>query len=225
MSPLREWPLEEQPRERLLAGGVDRLSDAELLALVLGSGTNHCDAVDCGRGLLVAHAGLAALHEATVAELCAQPGIGLARACQVKAALELGRRSCGERPRRGQRIRSAADLYEHVRAQLAWLRREVFLALPLDAKHRPLGQIRIAEGTLASVDVHPREAFRELIRNSAAATFFVHNHPSGDPEPSPDDLALTTRLRDVGRLVGIPVLDHVIVAEEGYVSLAERGLL
>jgi DNA repair protein RadC len=225
MPPLREWPAAEQPRERLLGLGPGALSDAEILALVLMSGTSARDALECARGLLRRYPRLGDIEAAAVGELQLAPGIGLARACQIKAALELGRRSCGERPQRGRRIRSSAELYEHVRAQLAPLRQEVFLALPLDAKHRAMRQVRVAAGTLASVDVHPREAFRELIRHAAAATFFVHNHPSGDPEPSADDLALTARLREVGLLVGIPVLDHVIVAAEGYVSLADRGLL
>jgi DNA repair protein RadC len=225
MCPLRELPSDEQPRERLLTGGTGALSDAELVALVLGTGTAGRDALACSRDILRSYRDLGELEAASVVELVALPGLGLARACRLKAALELGRRGCGERPRRGERIRSSRQLYEHVRARLAPLQREVFLALPLDSKHRAIRELRIAEGTLASVDVHPREAFRELIRHAAAATFFVHNHPSGDPEPSSDDLALTARLREVGQLVGIPVLDHVIVGAEGYVSLADRGLL
>lgn len=225
MSPLSELPSDELPRERLLSAGASALSDAELIALVLGSGTARQDVLTCGRSVLRRYAGLDQLDAASVVELMGLPGMGLARACRLKAALELGRRGCGERPRRGERIRSSRQLYEHVRARLAPLLHEVFLALPLDSKHRPIRELRIAEGSLASVDVHPREAFRELIRHAAAATLFVHNHPSGDPEPSPDDLALTARLREVGQIVGIPVLDHVIVGSEGYVSLADRGLL
>lgn len=133
------------------------------------------------------------------------------------------------RPRAlSSRIRSASDLDAFIRAYrptVATEDQEVFLAVALDSKHAPTRVTEVAKGTLASVDVHPREAFRELIVHAAAAVFFVHNHPSGDPEPSPDDLALTARLRDVGRLVGIPVLDHVIVGGDGYVSLADRGLL
>ncbi|HEY3352739.1 MAG TPA: DNA repair protein RadC [Polyangia bacterium] len=225
MVPLRELPDDERPRERLLAAGPTALSDAELLALVLGTGTPGHDALACGRAILRSCDGLDELEAASVIELTRLPGMGVARACRLKAALELGRRGCGERPRRGERIRSSRQLYEHVRARLAPLKHEVFLALPLDSKHRPIRELWIAEGTLASVDVHPREAFRELVRHAAAATFFIHNHPSGDPEPSSDDLALTARLRDVGALLGIPVLDHVVVGQEGYVSLADRGLL
>jgi len=126
------------------------------------------------------------------------------------------------------RIRSAQDLDQFIRTYRPTIPTEdaeVFLAVALNSKHAPVRVIEVAKGTLGSVDVHPREAFRELILHASAAVFFVHNHPSGDPEPSPDDLALTARLRDVGRLVGIPVLDHVIVGGDDYVSLADRGLL
>lgn len=126
---------------------------------------------------------------------------------------------------RGPRIRTAVEVYEILRPDLEQADQEHFIAILVDGKHRPIRRVLIGLGTVASVDVHPREAFREAIRSSACALFFAHNHPSGDPEPSPDDLSLTARLRDVGRLVGIPVLDHVIIAREGYVSLAERGLL
>jgi DNA repair protein RadC len=225
VSRLREWPRAENPRERLLAVGPIGLTDSELVALIVGGGTRAGSALCCAHRLQRTFPDLQSLAAASPGEVGRVAGIGLARACLLAAALELGRRACGERPVRGRRIRSSAELYEHVRARLAPLRHELFLALPLDAKHRPIREVRIAEGTLAAVDVHPREAFRELIRDAAAATLFVHNHPSGDPEPSSDDLALTTRLRDVGQLVGIPVLDHVIVGSDGYVSLADRGLV
>jgi DNA repair protein RadC len=126
------------------------------------------------------------------------------------------------------RIRSAHELDQFIRSHrptIATEDQEVFLAVALNSKHAPTRVIEVAKGTLGAVDVHPREASRELIVHAAAAVFFVHNHPSGDPEPSPDDLALSARLRDVGRLVGIPVLDHVIVGGDNYVSLADRGLL
>lgn len=126
------------------------------------------------------------------------------------------------------RIRSAHDLDQFIRAYrptIATEDQEVFLAVALNSKHAPTRVIEVAKGTLGSVDVHPREAFRELILHAAAATFFVHNHPSADPEPSPDDIALTARLRDVGHLVGVPMLDHVIVGGDDYVSLADRGMV
>lgn len=125
-------------------------------------------------------------------------------------------------------LRSALAVFEFLRSYrptLATEDQECFLAVAVNAKHAVTRVIEVAKGTLGSVDVHPREAFRELILHAAAAVFFVHPHPSGDPEPSPDDLALTARLRDVGRLVGIPVLDHLIIGGESFVSLAERGLL
>lgn len=122
-------------------------------------------------------------------------------------------------------IRRAEQVYDLLRSDMQDADQEMFVAVLLDAKHRPIKRVLVALGTLASVDVHPRECFREAIRAAACAMFVAHNHPSGEPEPSPDDLALTARLRDVGRLVGIPVVDHVIIGREGYVSLAERGML
>ena len=217
-------PTFERPRERALRRGVAHLSDGELVALVLGRGTRTLDVVSCGRALLDAVGGVQALREATPAELCSHTGIGPAQALRLLAAVELGLRALMPREAR-PRIRSPGELYEHMRPRLTPLSQEVFVAVPLDARHRPLAEIVVAQGTVSSCEVHPREAFRGLIRHAAAAAFFAHNHPSGDPEPSNDDITLTRRLREVGHLVGIPVLAHIIVGHNAYVSLAERGLL
>jgi DNA repair protein RadC len=223
MSVLLSWIPDDRPRERLTAQGAQSLSDAELLALLLGSGRPGLNAVEMAGGLISALGGLAGLAQATVSELRKQPGIGTARASVVQAAVELGRRVTGSRPERGRRLGTASDVWAHYRARLAFAPSEEFWIIGLDVRHRLLFEACIARGSLTGVEVHPREVFRPLIRASAAAALLCHNHPSGDPSPSRQDLELTVRLKEVGELCGISILDHVVVAAEGYASLAERG--
>jgi DNA repair protein RadC len=212
---------EARPRERLLTHGALALSDAELLAILIGSGVEGQGALDVAQALLQRTGGLEGLARASMVELCGSLGVGVARGCAIQAALELGRRTVGERPARGQRIRAAADVWTHLRARLATCAVEEFWALALDARHRILWESCLARGSLTGVEVHPRDVFRPLIRGGAAAAIFCHNHPSGDPAPSRQDLELTSRLRDVGDLCGIAVLDHVVVGAEGFTSLAQ----
>jgi DNA repair protein RadC len=212
-----------RPRERLLACGAAQLSDQELLAIVLGSGTAGRSVIDVANSLLAATAGLSGVAQASIEELRAQRGIGIARASLLQAAMELGRRAVGERPRPGRRLASASDVWSHLRARLAMSEVEEFWALALDVRHRIQSERCLARGSLTGVEVHPRDVFRPLIRSAAAAVIFCHNHPSGDPTPSRQDLELTARLREVGELCGIAVLDHVVVGWEGFASLAERG--
>lgn len=210
-----------RPRERLGRLGAQALGDAEILAVLLGSGTQGADALTTAN-VLVDHLGtLSALLDADPAELSLLPGIGPAKAARLSAAIELGKRALWQQATPHPLLRCALDVHRLLRPVIAGLNKEVFWALALDGRHRLLRQLRIAEGSLLSVDVHPREVFRPLIRLGAAATILVHNHPSGDPHPSPDDLALTRRLRSVGVLTGIPVLDHVVVTLADYVSLEE----
>lgn len=211
-----------RPRERLVAHGPRPLSDAELLAIVLGSGVMGMNAVEVAQALLTFSGGLAGLARASIEELRGQPGVGPARAAAVLAALEIGRRSVGERPERGRRIGSASDVWMHLRARLAACAVEEFWALALDVRHRLLWEACLARGSLTGVEVHPRDVFRPLIRGGVAAVIFCHNHPSGDPSPSRQDLELTARLREVGDLCGIAVLDHVVVGADGFTSLAQE---
>ena len=214
---------EDRPRERLLARGPSSLSDAELLAILLGSGRQGQNVVEIAHDLL-AHAGdLRGLAESAEAELCALPGVGPARAAIIQAAVELGRRVTGSRPQRGRYLGNAADVWTHYRARLGTSPVEEFWILALDVRHRVLMETCVARGSLTGVEVHPRDVFRTLIRSAAASVIFCHNHPSGDPTPSRQDLDLTARLRQVGELCGINVLDHVVVASDGFVSLASRG--
>jgi DNA repair protein RadC len=223
MTALLSWVPDDRPRERLAAHGPAGLTDAELVALLLGSGRPGQNAVELASSLLAALGGLAGLAQADERELCELSGIGHARAAVLRAALELGRRVAGSRPERGRRLGAAPEVWDHYRARLALATVEEFWVLGLDARHRLIFEACVARGSLTGVEVHPREVYRPLIRVAAAAAIFCHNHPSGDPSPSRQDLELTMRLRDVGELCGITVLDHVVVAADGFVSLAERG--
>jgi DNA repair protein RadC len=223
MTALLSWVPDDRPRERLAAHGPASLSDAELVALLLGSGRPGQNAVELATTLLAEVGGLTGLAQAGQAELCDLDGIGSARAAVLRAALELGRRAVGSRPERGRRLGAAAEVWAHYRARLALAPIEEFWVLGLDVRHRLIFEACIARGSLTGVEVHPREVFRPLIRVAAAAAIFCHNHPSGDPSPSRQDLELTSRLREVGELCGIVLLDHVVVALDGYTSLAERG--
>jgi DNA repair protein RadC len=212
-----------RPRERLTALGAGQLTDGELLAILFGTGTRGASAIDLAVTLLRGVGGLGGLLGATPHELAGFGGIGPARASLVAAALELGRRAFAGRPVRGQRLAGASEVWTYFRTRLAPLSVEEFWALSLDVRHRVQSEHCLARGSLTGVEIHPRDVFRPLIRQGTAAVIFCHNHPSGDPAPSRADIELTARLREVGDLCGIPVLDHVVVGWEGYASLAERN--
>lgn len=169
--------------------------------------------------------GLGALSQCGIDELCAVPGIGEAKATQLKAALELGRRALALPLNTGTKIASSRDLYEHFHPTLRDLRHEIFTVVLLDAKHAILRETTISKGSLTVSIVHPREVFSLAVKEAAAAVIFVHNHPSGDPTPSHEDRVLTARLVEAGELLGIRVLDHVIVGDGRYVSFADQGWL
>jgi DNA repair protein RadC len=217
-----EIPLGERPRERLLSQGGAALSDAELLATLLGSGTRGASALDVARLLIARFGDLASLARAEIVELAAQRGVGLAKACTLAAALEMGRRA--QAPRRVRpSMRVSSDIFAYYAPRLSHLTREVFHVMCLDNRHRLLRDTRVVEGGLTSVSVLPREVFAPAIREAAPAVIFVHNHPSGDPQPSQDDYLLTTLLKKAGRILGIKALDHVIIGEGDYVSLVDEG--
>ena len=213
------------PRERLAALGPEALSDAELIALLLRTGDGRRDALALGAALLQRHNGLAGLAAAAASELVHEQGVGPAKSAALVAALELGRRSATRRLRSGDPVRGPADVFRHFHARLRDARHERFLLVLLDGRHRMLREVVISQGTLTASLVHPREVFRPALRDAAAAVVLVHNHPSGDPTPSREDREITQRLAEAGELLGIPVLDHVVVAERGYASLREDGAL
>jgi len=222
--PIKAWPRDERPREKLLEKGAAALSAAELLAVVLGSGTPGISALDQGRGLLAAAGG--SLHRLAglgPADLRAVAGVGPAKAAQVLALLEIAKRYGEEEFAPGAQFRSSHDVYAHFRERLAEERSEYFYAVLLDNKHRKIKDIRVSHGSLTASIVHPRDVYLPVIRESAAAVIFVHNHPSGDPTPSREDLEITRRLREVGELVGVRVLDHLVIGRGRYVSFVDDG--
>ena len=223
--PIRDWPAAERPRERLLRRGPAVLSDAELLAIFLRTGRRGQTALDLARELLERFGGLRPLLGATPAELCAVAGLGQAKAAQLLAALELGRRHLGERLRRGPPLESPAKSRDFLLSTLRDRSREVFCCLFLDNRHRVLAFEELFAGTLDGASVHPREVVRAALGHHAAAVILAHNHPSGVAEPSAADEHITRRLREALALVDIRVLDHLVVGDGEVVSLAERGLL
>jgi DNA repair protein RadC len=222
---IEQWPEEERPRERLLRYGPDTLTDGQLLAILLGTGYTGGTAFDLGVALLNLNGGLRGLDRQGISELCALPGVGPAKAALIKAALELGKRATAAPLSTGQRMTSSQDVFRHYRPLMRGLQREVFKVILLDGKNGVIKDVTVSQGSLTLSVVHPREAFVPAVRESAAAVIFVHNHPSGDPEASPEDRALTERLASVGELVGIRVLDHIIIGDRGYVSFADEGWL
>ncbi|MFO8006415.1 MAG: DNA repair protein RadC [Candidatus Brocadiia bacterium] len=222
---IKELPRGERPRERLLEQGAEALSDGELLALIIGGGSSKATAVDLAKRLLRRFGGFRQLTDCTAGQLRQVHGIGPAKAARIQAALAIARRYAAQKMEAGMHVRGSEQLARYMGEKLAGLRKECFMCLTLDIKNKLIREERIAVGSLNESIVHPREVFRNAIRESAAKVVFVHNHPSGNPEPSAEDRRLTDRLRQVGRLVGIPVLDHIIVGGERYYSFAENGTL
>jgi DNA repair protein RadC len=222
---VREIPSEDRPRERLLSHGASALSSTELLAVLLQTGTSAASVTDLAGRLLAAFGSLEGLSQARPDELTRQAGIGPTKASAVLAAFELGRRVQAAPAARRPAIRTPGDVAALVGPQMRHLDREHFRAVLLNTRHEVLDVTSVAVGGLDSAPIHPREVFKEAIRRSAAAVILVHNHPSGTPEPSADDLRITTRLQQAGRVVGIEVLDHVIIGDGQFVSLRERGAL
>jgi DNA repair protein RadC len=222
---ISDWPAGERPRELLEKSGTRSLSEAHLLAVILRTGApgGRSSALDLGRGLLSRYGGLEGLDMASVAELKRLAGIGLAKAASIKAAFELGRRLSSGEISRPRRFRDSRGVAAYFRPQLLNLRKEIFVTVLLNGRHELIRETTVSEGCLTSSIVHPREAFRAAVREAAAAVLFVHNHPSGDPTPSVEDRRLTERLVEAGKILGIRVLDHVVVARRGYVSLLEDG--
>ncbi len=231
---MRDLPPDERPREKLFLHGEGALSNAELLAVLLRCGNKGQNAVDLARNLLKAvkaegvgegepyRSGLRYLVTASASELCRIDGIGPAKAAQIKAAIELGRRlSCSVSYK--MRISTPQDARNLLLERMRYLDKEHFMVILLDTKNQVIAIEPVSVGILNSSLVHPREVFRESIRRGAAAIILAHNHPSGDPEPSRDDVEVTRRLVEAGKLLGIEVLDHLVFGEEQYVSLRERG--
>ena len=220
---IREWPAGERPREKLLAQGAGALSDAELLAIFLGSGTRGRDAVATARALLAAHGPLRALLERPAGSLARLPGLGPARACALAGALELGHRQLAADLARGAALTDPQAAGRYFARRLRGHPHEVFAALFLDTRHRALGFEELFRGTVDGAEVHPREVARRALAHNAAALIVGHNHPSGSPEPSAADRAVTARLKQALALVDVRLLDHFVIGDGAPVSLAARG--
>ncbi len=220
---MTRWPPADRPREKLLARGPAALSDAELLAILLRAGDRTATALDQARAVMERFGDLCRLGEAGVGDLCGIKGVGRAKAAQLLAALELAKRYGEEEFKPGEAFTSSADVYAHFRERLASEKRECFFAVLLDNKHRKIKDVSVSQGSLTASIVHPRDVFAPVVKESAAAVVFVHNHPSGDPTPSQEDIEITRRLRAVGELVGVRVLDHVVVGRGRYVSFVDDG--
>jgi len=221
---LHDLPPEERPRERLVRFGEQALSAQELLQLILGRGIAGESVAITAQKLLSHFGSLQKLSEANIEELSQVKGIGLAKAAQIKAAFEIGRRISSQAPAYKQKdLSSPEKVFKLVRSKLKDHSKEHFYLIALDSRNWSISEVSL--GTLDANLVHPREAFSEAIKNRAASVIFVHNHPSGDPEPSEDDLAITKRLVEAGKILGIKVIDHIIVAKNRFLSLKEKGLL
>ncbi|UKE71258.1 DNA repair protein RadC [Xanthomonas cerealis pv. cerealis] len=220
---ISKWPRDERPREKLLARGAQALSDAELLAIFLGSGLPGSDAVRTSRDLLQRHGPLRTLLDRPPRDLVRLPGLGLARACRLSAALELGQRHLAAELERGTTLNDPSAAGRYFAQRLRARPHEVFAVLFLDTKHRSLAFEELFQGTLDGAEVYPREVLRRALAHNAAAVIIGHNHPSGNPEPSSADRAVTNRLKQALGLVDIRLLDHFIVGDGVPVSMAARG--
>lgn len=221
---ISDLPAADRPRERLAGLGPQALSSAELLAILLRVGVRGESAVQVGQRLLRTFGGLMGLHRAPFDELCAQRGIGAAKAAQIKAAIELGRRLALESPEARPAVNSPADAAALVAYEMSALEQEHLRVLLLDRRNRVLDVVEVYKGSVNSAQVHVGEVFKAAIRRGASAIIVAHNHPSGDPTPSPDDVAVTRAIVQAGRLLDVDVLDHIVLGQGRWVSLKERGL-
>jgi len=222
---IHDLPISERPRERLQKFGISALSAQEILALILGRGISGESVMVTAQRLLSRFGSLKGIADASVEELSQIKGIGLAKSAQIKAAFELANRlegyaESGDKPI----VKTPEDVVGLVRGRLKGKKKEYFLALLLDTRGQLIKVSEISVGSLDTSIVHPREAFKEAISASAASVIFVHNHPSGDPEASEDDIKLTKRLAEAGEIVGIDVLDHIIISDKNHLSLKGKGL-
>ncbi len=225
MKGVKNWPERERPRERLIKYGADTLSNAQLLAIIIRTGSGQEGVLDLSISLLNRFKGLRDIESASVADLLSVKGLGIAKVAQIKAAFELGKRLMSESIEDRPLFSTALAVYSYFAPRMKNLKKEVFSCLLLDSKNRFLREVRVSEGTLTRSLIHPREAFREAIREAAQSVIFIHNHPSGDPSPSKDDIVVTERLKNAGEIIGIDVLDHIIIGDGRFVSIKDLNLL
>ncbi len=223
---IKKLPTEEQPREKLHQFGASKLSNAELLAIILRNGTRKLSAIDLANQILsYSEQGIRFISDCTVEELCEIKGIGPAKATQVIAAIELGKRVSGANSKQSVNINSPKEVSNIFMEDLRYLKKEVFKVLLLNTKNQIIQIEEVSVGILNSALVHPREVFRNAIRKSAASMILVHNHPSGNSKPSKEDISLSERLIEAGKIIGINVLDHIIIGDGEYTSLKEKAII
>jgi DNA repair protein RadC len=221
---ITDLQLSDRPRERLAAAGAKALSNPELIAILLGSGISGMNAVRLAEELLRASQGLTGLHRMPYEDLCRQRGIGPAKAAQLQAAVELGRRLAAASPEERPIIQSPQEAADLVQYEMGALEQEQLRVLLLDTRNRLIGIREVYHGSLNSSLIRIGEVFRDAVRSNAASIIVVHNHPSGDPAPSPEDVAVTRAMVEAGRLLDIQVLDHLVIGKSAHVSLKTRGL-
>jgi DNA repair protein RadC len=222
---ITDWPINERPRERFIGFGPAALSDAELLAIFFRTGVKGCSAVELARNTLASFGSLTGLLAATEEEFCRTRGLGVAKYVQLQAVMEIAKRSMAEEFKRESVLTSAETTRQYLKLKLRDIPHEVFLMVCLDTQHRVISCEELFRGTINSAIVYPREVIKTALHFNASAVIFAHNHPSGIAEPSQADISLTKRLKQALDFVDINVLDHVVIANSGAVSLAERGLI
>jgi len=221
---INELPASERPRERLKESGPASLSNSELLAIILRTGTAAENVLGLASRLLSRFGGLVGLARASLGELCAERGVGQAKAAQLKAALELGRRLSSTHPEERAVVRTPQDVANLLMAEMSFLDQEQLRVVLLTSKNRVISIPDVYKGNVNTSLIRPSELFREAVRENCPAIIVVHNHPSGDPDPSPEDIAVTEQIVAAGRVLDIEVLDHMIIGGQRYVSLKERGV-
>jgi DNA repair protein RadC len=224
---IKDWPEDERPRERLIKYGSSSMSDAHLLGILIGSGDRRArkNAVDLSRDLLNKFGTLENIDQASITEICQIQGIGAAKAAQIKAALEVGKRMTAKTSGKKVKMKSSRVFFEHFSPFLKNLKKEIVKIVLLDPKLQFIKEITISEGSLNASIVHPREVMIPAIKESAASFALIHNHPSGDPTPSQQDLEITHRLSKTGKIIGINMVDHIIIGGNRFFSFADEGLL
>ncbi len=222
---ITQWPATERPREKLLQHGAQSLSDAELLALFIGSGTRSKTAVDIGRDLLGRFGGIRNILNASQELLCQSNGLGSARYALLQASRELGKRYLAEKLMRQGSLSSPQQVSDYLIQQLRDRQREIFVVIYLDNRHRIIEYEELFTGTLNGASVHPREVVKNVLFHNAAAVIIAHNHPSGIAEPSQSDMLITKKIQDALKLIDVTLLDHLIIGDGNYVSLSDRGMI
>lgn len=223
---IKSMPASEKPREKLLRDGKESLSTTEILAILIGSGSGGKSALELASEVLSMDSeGIRFLAQCRPEELCRLKGIGRAKACEILAAVELGKRIAAVPRQEILRIERSADVADIFMEKMRYYRKEHFLCLLINVKGEIIGEVEVSVGDLCSSATHPREVFVDAVRRSAGSVIFIHNHPSGDPQPSAADIETTKRLTEAGELLGIPVLDHIIIGDGRYVSMRARGLM